>query len=87
MPKKLEFFEKILKNTQRFINKNSNKKLQLFSVSTLIDIVRIQPSLFGSTLKKAAESILKSKYESMAHVLQAGIGIGSCYWMGPISKL
>ena len=65
MPKKLEFFEKILKNTQRFINKNSIKKLQLFSVSTLIDIVRIPPSLFGSTLKKAAESILKSKYESM----------------------
>ena len=65
MPKKMEFFEKILKNTQRFINKNSIKKLQLFSVSTLIDIVRIPPSLFGSTLKKAAESILKSKYESM----------------------
>ena len=39
--------------------------MQLFSVSTLIDIVRIPPSLFGSTLKKAAESILKSKYESM----------------------
>jgi len=27
--------------------------------------VRIPPSLFGTTLKKAAESILKSKYESM----------------------
>ena len=39
--------------------------MQLFSVSTLVDIVRIPPSLFGSTLKKAAESILKSKYESM----------------------
>jgi DNA-directed RNA polymerase subunit E' len=37
----------------------------LFSVSTLVDIVRIPPSLFGTTLKKAAESILKSKYESM----------------------
>jgi len=37
----------------------------LFSVSTLIDIVRIPPSLFGTTLKKAAENILKSKYESM----------------------
>tara|TARA_B100001750_G_scaffold56603_1_gene44755 strand:+ start:1469 stop:2071 length:603 start_codon:yes stop_codon:yes gene_type:complete len=34
-------------------------------VSTLVDIVRIPPSLFGTTLKKAAESILKSKYESM----------------------
>ena len=39
--------------------------MQLFSVSTLVDIVRIPPSLFGTTLKKAAESILKSKYESM----------------------
>jgi len=37
----------------------------LFSVSTLVDIVRIPPSLFGTTLKKAAENILKSKYESM----------------------
>ena len=27
--------------------------------------MRIPPSLFGTTLKKAAESILKSKYESM----------------------
>ena len=53
------------KITQRFINKNFNKKLQLFSVSTLVDIVRIPPNLFGTTLKKAAESILKSKYESM----------------------
>ena len=34
-------------------------------MSTLVDIVRIPPSLFGTTLKKAAESILKSKYESM----------------------
>ena len=41
------------------------KNLQLFSVSTLVDIVRIPPSLFGTTLKKAAENILKSKYESM----------------------
>ena len=39
--------------------------MQLFSVSTLIDIVRIPPNLFGTGLKKAAESILKSKYESM----------------------
>ena len=37
----------------------------MFSVSTLVDIVRIPPSLFGTTLKKAAENILKSKYESM----------------------
>jgi len=37
----------------------------LFSVSTLIDIVRIPPNLFGTGLKKAAESILKAKYESM----------------------
>ena len=59
------FFKKIPKITQRFINKNFIKKLQLFSVSTLVDIVRIPPSLFGSTLKKAAESIMKSKYESM----------------------
>jgi DNA-directed RNA polymerase subunit E' len=34
-------------------------------VSTLVDIVRIPPSLFGTTLKKAAQSILKAKYESM----------------------
>ena len=39
--------------------------MHLFSVSTLVDIVRIPPSLFGTTLKKAAENILKSKYESM----------------------
>jgi DNA-directed RNA polymerase subunit E' len=38
---------------------------QLFSISTLQDVVRIPPSLFGSTLKKAAMNILKSKYESM----------------------
>ena len=37
----------------------------MFSVSTLVDIVRIPPSLFGTTLKKAAQSILKAKYESM----------------------
>ena len=53
------------KITQRLINSNCKKKLQLFSVSTLIDIVRIPPNLFGTGLKKAAESILKSKYESM----------------------
>ncbi len=38
---------------------------QLFSISTLQDVVRIPPSLFGSTLKKAVINILKSKYESM----------------------
>jgi len=37
----------------------------VFSVSTLEDIVRIPPSLFGTSLNKAAINILKSKYESM----------------------
>ena len=37
----------------------------MFSVSTLEDIVRIPPSLFGTSLNKAAINILKSKYESM----------------------
>jgi len=37
----------------------------LFSISTLVDVVRIPPSLFGTTLKKAAMNILKEKYESM----------------------
>ena len=37
----------------------------MFSVSTLKDVVRIPPTLFGTTLKKAAINILKSKYESM----------------------
>lgn len=37
----------------------------MFSISTLADVVRIPPSLFGTTLKKAAENILKEKYESM----------------------
>ena len=41
------------------------EKLQLFSISTLVDVVRIPPSLFGTTLKKAAINILKEKYESM----------------------
>ena len=54
--------------TQRLINSNAKKKMQLFSISTLIDIVRIPPNLFGTGLKKAAESILKSKYESMINV-------------------
>ena len=37
----------------------------MFSISTLQDVVRIPPSLFGTALKKAAINILKSKYESM----------------------
>ena len=37
----------------------------MFSISTLIDVVRIPPSLFGTALKKAAINILKEKYESM----------------------
>ena len=37
----------------------------MFSVSTLKDIVRIPPSLFDTSLSKAAINILKSKYESM----------------------
>jgi len=51
--------------TQRFINSNPSGTAQLFSISTLQDVVRIPPSLFGSALKKAAINILKSKYESM----------------------
>ena len=38
---------------------------QLFSISTLLDVIRIPPSLFGTVLKKAAVNILKEKYESM----------------------
>ena len=41
------------------------KKRTVFSISTLVDVVRIPPSLFGTTLKKAAVNILKEKYESM----------------------
>jgi len=37
----------------------------VFSLSTLEDIVRIPPNLFGTPLNKAAINILKSKYESM----------------------
>jgi len=36
----------------------------VFSLSTLEDIVRIPPDLFGTSLNKAAINILKSKYES-----------------------
>jgi len=55
----------IRKIIQRFINSNPSWTAKLFSISTLQDVVRIPPSLFGSTLKKAAMDILKSKYESM----------------------
>ena len=41
------------------------KTAQLFSISTLGDVVRIPPSLFGTALKKAGLNILKEKYESM----------------------
>lgn len=37
----------------------------MFSISTLEDVVRIPPSMFGASLKKAAVAILKEKYESM----------------------
>lgn len=37
----------------------------MFSISTLEDVVRIPPSMFGTSLKKAAAAILKEKYESM----------------------
>ena len=37
----------------------------MFSISTLEDIVRIPPNLFGTALNDAAINILKSKYESM----------------------
>ena len=40
----------------------------MFSISTLVDVVRIPPSLFGATLKKAAINILREKYESMINV-------------------
>ena len=40
---------------------------EVFSISTLGDVVRIPPNLFGTSLKKAAINILKSKYESMVN--------------------
>jgi len=58
-------FGKIVSNIKRLINSNSSVTKQLFSISTLVDVVRIPPSLFGTTVKKAAINILKSKYESM----------------------
>jgi len=38
---------------------------RLFSISSLVDVVRIPPNLFGTTMKKASMNILKEKYESM----------------------
>ena len=37
----------------------------MFSISTLVDVVRIPPNMFDDDLKKAAINILKEKYESM----------------------
>ena len=37
----------------------------MFSISTLTDVVRVPPKLFGESLKKAATTILREKYESM----------------------
>ncbi len=37
----------------------------MFSIATLTDVVRIPPKLFGESLKKAAITILREKYESM----------------------
>jgi len=57
---------KILKSNHPKIHKLKFKKNKtVFSISTLVDVVRIPPSLFGTTLKKAAVNILKEKYESM----------------------
>ena len=42
-------------------------QFSLFAISTLDDIVRIPPDLFGTSLNKAAINILKSKYESMVN--------------------
>jgi len=61
----LNRLQNLVNFTQRFINSNPSVTSQLFSISTLQDVVRIPPSLFGTTLKKAAVNILKSKYESM----------------------
>ncbi|OLB91366.1 MAG: DNA-directed RNA polymerase [Thaumarchaeota archaeon 13_1_40CM_38_12] len=37
----------------------------MFSISTLTDVVRIPPKLFGESLRKASITILREKYESM----------------------
>lgn len=37
----------------------------MFSISSLRDVVRIPPNLFGQSLRKAAINTLKEKYESM----------------------
>ncbi len=36
----------------------------MFSISTLLDVIRIPPASFGTSLKKSSISILKTKYES-----------------------
>ena len=68
----MEIFFKNQQNLQKFNQKHPKihklkfkKKRTVFSISTLVDVVRIPPSLFGTTLKKAAVNILKDKYESM----------------------
>ena len=50
---------------KRFINSIFINFLCMFSISTLTDVVRIPPKLFGESLKKAAITILREKYESM----------------------
>ena len=40
----------------------------MFSIATLTDVVRIPPKLFGESLKKAAITILREKYESMINL-------------------
>lgn len=37
----------------------------MFSIATMVDVVRIPPNLFGSALRKAAINTLKQKYESV----------------------
>src|SRR3989304_4279463 len=37
----------------------------MFSIATLTDVVRIPPKLFGESLKKAAITMVREKYESM----------------------
>jgi len=71
MEKNSNFFEKSSKSLDFEVNHPKIHKLKfkknktVFSISTLVDVVRIPPSLFGTTLKKAAVNILKEKYESM----------------------
>ncbi len=39
--------------------------MPVFSISTLLDVIRIPPDRFNASLKEAAIAILKEKYESM----------------------